>query len=195
MSLTVKDIHENIYGLLATGKKREALEALLIHSDDLIDLLESISKSGHGESHHDMRRRQKNGEIRVLGVKIVESLHVPKGSIFKVFKQDNLHITPQEMSAEYMSQPEDGVLSYPYFPSKDPNGPFSYAKKYILPNMDFPPNIEWSTGNPQYEATIPGSGNLNIPKPVDEKEPEVEEKKEVPKRQKRHSETRKIHLD
>lgn len=80
MSVSLEDIRRTILNLQAEGRSISELEGLLVHSDDLLELLKSIPEYRNGMS---------NGGIKLFGVKIIESQYAQKGTIFRIFKTDD----------------------------------------------------------------------------------------------------------
>jgi len=75
MAVTIDEIYRTI-----RGYSPEELEALLVNSDDFHLLCQSL------HSHYGSFYNPATNEIRFCGVKIIESSHVQKGTIYKVFK-------------------------------------------------------------------------------------------------------------
>lgn len=85
MPLSAKDIRDTLHCLQYEGYRIEELEALLIHEDDFINLINSISSE---QKYEITISQDAPSEIKVFGVKVIESRHIQPGSIFKIFKDD-----------------------------------------------------------------------------------------------------------
>ncbi len=171
MTLSWNDIRKNLYDLRKEGRQKEELEALLIHSDDLAVLFQAMQEW--------RCLLDDSGEIRIGGVKIIESQYVQKGSIFKIFKN----------AAPYAYPPGEvnGMTKFGGYVGDDVIQKCQNERQAFLNNT---PSGVVSTSD--LLPTIPVSGTFNTsdhPQP-----PVVADKKKEEKKQK-HSSTRKIDLD
>lgn len=100
MSLQLKDIYDTFDNVRRDGQSLDQLEALLIHSDDFVELLKSINESSGNED--DISRTFLNcidhtsGEIKICGIKIIDNAYVQRGSVYKIFKNKALYFCPPE---------------------------------------------------------------------------------------------------
>lgn len=92
MPLGIKDIQETIRSLDGEGIPREQLEALLMNSDDLKCLLQSIYENNENVPPISSTDITNNADgIQICGVKIIENPYMQPGSILKVFKNGPLN--------------------------------------------------------------------------------------------------------
>ena len=101
MSISLQDIHEAISDLRRKGRKLEDLEAFLVNTDDFRELLGSLAENqhivqiGNGLKEGYVRKEGDKATFDILqdttifGIKIVDSPHAQRGSIFKIFKDDD----------------------------------------------------------------------------------------------------------
>lgn len=98
MPLGLKDIHEALRSLEREGYDRSQLEALLIHSDDLSILIETVVMD-NGNAYPVAKAasfdKGLRKDLKLFGVKIIENEYVERGSIFKIFKNGPLSMHPQ----------------------------------------------------------------------------------------------------
>lgn len=90
----IKDIHEAMKSVQMAGHQRDDIEALLINSDDFKTLLMSICENKDGMAPLVDNMSNIGGEIRILGIKIIDSPYLPRGSVFKVFKEEKPYYLP-----------------------------------------------------------------------------------------------------
>lgn len=87
MSLELKHVWHTLQCVEVEGHKIGELEALLIHSDDLFELLKEARNRSPVVTGLDYTHNSPDG-FRIQGVKIIESRYVQRGSIFKIFKNE-----------------------------------------------------------------------------------------------------------
>lgn len=109
MSFGMKDIHDAIKDVKITGHQRDDIEAFVINTMDLHELFESARFQmgmgmgiGAGE------------DLKISGIKIIESHHVPRGTIFKVFKDENRKYPPEWGYDEYGNNYAPGHPAFSY---------------------------------------------------------------------------------
>ena len=161
MSVTVQDIRKAITEIKRVHNMptSEVIEAFLINRDDLDELCRWAQD--HGQSIND----RETGEIRVYGVKMIESPHIPKGTIYKLLK-DNLQ--------EYAMGGFGGAGVSGVIPTADPfQSTVAESGSFKIPDC-YP--------------VVPESGTIYVPKPSPP--PAVPKKPE-----KKHSSKRRIELD
>ena len=104
MAITIiQDIHNEIRNIKRMGYDIEKIEAFLIHCEDKYALLKyahdhcseygfpCTSPCGH------------EGEMRIRGIKIIDSKYVQQGTIHKIFKNEQ----------PYMYPPKSGPINFP----------------------------------------------------------------------------------
>lgn len=97
MSLSMQDIHCAIRNLQHEGHNLDSVESFLVNDLDLKDLLSSMDEYRSGHVPHNLR----TGQIKICGVKIIESHYVPRGLIFKVFKNAKKQFTSSYYNGYY----------------------------------------------------------------------------------------------
>lgn len=164
MKLNLQDIHEALYEVKASGRSRHDLQALLIHTDDLTDLLKSMPATNSGMGFD---------SIKLFGVKVIESKFAQKGTIFKIFKNDDqIHLTST-------------VGSGSIFPKSFQETIPPYGSGVTKPwTIDIKP---WTVGiDPSPDKSLP------FELPEDETPKKKKKKTKVKKKKRKHSNTRKI---
>jgi len=76
-----KQFHDTIREIEQQGQQLDNVEAFLISSNDLYEVQKMFHRSNGGADP--------DGQMRMYGVKIIESQYIPDGMIFKVFKNDH----------------------------------------------------------------------------------------------------------
>lgn len=94
MILSAKDIYDTIHSLHIEGRRTEELEALLVHEDDFVNLINSISSE---QKYETTITQDATDKISIYGVEVIESRHVQPGSIFKIFKDDTKNTIPESL--------------------------------------------------------------------------------------------------
>ena len=90
------DIPKNVRDTITTLRQQghdigNTVEAFLVHHDDWIQICDLLATANdYSSGKYASHPPDANGETRRYGVKIIESQHIPKGTIFKVFKNDQL---------------------------------------------------------------------------------------------------------
>ncbi len=84
MALTQENIYQFIRDFEMKGNRKEDLEALLVNDRDLHTILDSTGSYFSTLRHGD--------DVHLFSVKIIESHHIPEGSIFKILKKDKPQI-------------------------------------------------------------------------------------------------------
>ncbi len=120
MSISLQDIHEAISDLRGKGRKLEDLEAFLVNTDDFRELLGSLAENqhivqiGNGLKEGYVRKEGDKAtfdilqDITIFGIKIVDSSHAQRGSIFKIFKDDDKrYVEPPGWSTTFA---ENGIF-------------------------------------------------------------------------------------
>jgi hypothetical protein len=83
--LTSYDIGKALHDARCAGYDLDNIEAILMNRDDFRSLLKNLHEQSPGYSGP-----SKNfGEVIMYGVKFLESHHVSKGTIFKIFKDES----------------------------------------------------------------------------------------------------------
>lgn len=104
MSLALNDVYIAIRGLrfdlMSKGLKVDDLEAVIVHTDDLRDML-CQTDDDFGIINY------QQDAILICGIKVIESPHVQRGSIFRVFKNDKPFIYPPNFGV-----PESGLPKF-----------------------------------------------------------------------------------
>ena len=167
MTLSLNDIHQTIRSIQIEGHKVEELEALVVHNNDLVSLLKAINANGNNMSPVYSNALHDPGEIKILGIKIIESPYIQQGSIFKIFKNDKPYVYPSK----------NGVT---------PNWSQHTTTIAESGQSDF----EAFKHKPGFTPLVQKPNNLQLPMITDEKK-----KEQIPKKKKKHSKTRKIELD
>jgi len=183
VSLRVKDIFETLRGLRMEGRQTEELEALLVNTDDLRELFRnSRDNSGSIVHNHD--------EAHILGVKIIDTSYVPKGTILKVFKEDKPRLYPPGFGVnESVIHQQFGTPEHPV----NIPGLSDIKTQYGIDPIQWEQSsdYEWKV----YDSTEEEENIIReLPQPpvvVNEKK----KKRKKRKKKKKHSQTRKIELD
>ncbi len=160
MAFGIQDIHNAIRDVKIAGYQHDDIEAFIINTEDLHELFESRWEFSTGLGGGE--------ELKIMGIKIIDSHHVQRGTILKTFKNDN-----QEYPLDY------GNNKYAYQPTVSGSGS-------IFPNYAVPDG----------SGAIQGLDNLGTSTEqadATENLPVIEEEKE--KKEPRHSTTRKVQLD
>ncbi len=182
MAFEMQDVYKAVQSVKLLGRHRDDVEAFVLNSDDLHELFmkHPIHEIGIGPLNS-----QSGDELKLLGVKIIESYHVPRGTILKIFKDDQKKYSP-----EY----SDGTLPG-YQPTVPGSG--SIYSDYVVPNVSGAiqgmKKLDASTEQAakaikNFESAI--ADGLNE---ATENLPTTEEKEE--EKEPRHSTTRKVQLD
>ena len=146
--LTLKDIHDAIRDVKLSGGHVSDLEAFLVHTDDLKALMASEPALQTGMAGDE--------ELKIYGVKIIDSHYTMKGAIFKIFKNGPpLH----PLTFHGPTVPVSGTIDM------SPNPFVGIGVSGIIPNWDkqisMPP--------------ILSSGNISVePEPEKPKKPKKE---------------------
>lgn len=121
MSFGLNDIHDAIGDINMMGRNINDIEAFIVNSDDLYSLIKS-------HPQYEMRwfgvGSMAKDDFQLLGVKIIDSHYVPRGTIFKVFKDNNKQYPPgwdQEMAnpSDFTKQTINGMTNFsPYVGDK-----------------------------------------------------------------------------
>ncbi|KKN98905.1 hypothetical protein LCGC14_0141480 [marine sediment metagenome] len=114
MSLTSSDIHKVVHELRYSqgGNVADNVEAFVINTEDLRDLLRQDQFSnqfplwGTGCDP---------GQLKICGIKIIDSPYIEKGVVFKMFKNDPLY----RNFTDFTLPPEWPIK---YIPSSSPTG-------------------------------------------------------------------------
>lgn len=154
-----KQFYDTILEIEHQGKSIDSIEAFLINDRDM----DKIHKLFSGT--HNIAGGPSDGQMKMYGVKIIESQYIPEGTIFKVFKNE-----------EQMPYPASGSIS-----SYRPDGSL-IGTSGVMPNWNqpMPPGVG-----------VPQTPDYAYQYEQDEKE-DVKETEPV---EKRHSTRRRIELD
>jgi len=125
MPFTIKNIYDAIRDIKISGHDIPEIEALLVHSDDLKELFASEPRLQTGIG---------DGELKLYGVKIIDSRYTQRGTIFKIFKNGNSWAKsygPFKMPDCYPVMPKGGLIyAYAQKPSPPPAVPKKPEKKH-----------------------------------------------------------------
>jgi hypothetical protein len=97
-----KQFHDTIRDIEYQGQQIENVEAFLISTNDMSKLHQLF----HG-SHNVPGGPGLDGQMKMYGVKVIESQYVPQGTIFKVFKNDPPMVYPE---TDLWGQAGSGVI-------------------------------------------------------------------------------------
>lgn len=181
MAFSLKDIQDTLRSLQIEGRRIDELEGLLINTDDLLELLKSIPEYRNGMSR----------DIKLFGVKIMESKYAKKGTIFRIFKTDE---------KLYVPQITNGMNNFGPYVRDDVIEQCKNSPSGTMPSPDFKEKIQGSwlivDAGPyvdidDWEDT---GDNEIIRMPDNMKLPTMADSRKKKKKQKRHSKTRKIDL-
>ena len=78
-----KKIHQTIQEIIYQGQSLDNIEAFLVNNKDM-DKIHQLFNGDHG-----VPGGPEEGQMKMYGVKIIESQYVPEGTIFKVFKNQD----------------------------------------------------------------------------------------------------------
>lgn len=179
MSLSIQNIHKMLYEFRATGKTEDDLEAILIHSDDLKELMQAVQEKDTDIGVPWSMDWKKTGEIRIMGVKIIESTYIQRGTIFKIMKNEAPFPTPPHI-LDIEGSPGTWPSDIPGFFGP---GPPTVAGSGMIPGVSpkIAAELGWDT---EYKS------NQHFEVPSQDAAEKVEKKVE-----KRHSTKRNIELD
>jgi len=182
VSITIKDVHNAIRDVNIQGGHTEDIEAFLINSDDLHELIKQREQTPHGTV---FTGNYDPDSFELLGVKIIQSPYTERGTIFKIMKND------QKQYAHPIDEMGNFVV---------PNQQYSPSVIGFLPTTGLK-NLG-TTADVTAESVKELTKALAIPKHLlfgDEADEKTETPKVEPEENKvvesRHSETRKIKLD
>lgn len=112
-----KQFYDAIQEIEQQGQDIENVEAFLISTNDLHKLQEMF----HGSSGFPP---DSNGQMKMCGVKIIESHHIPDGTIFKVFKNEEqmvhpVSLIPKSIDVSVMGQAGSYIIPTPPMPEQN----------------------------------------------------------------------------
>jgi len=137
MPFTNKSIHEAIHSLQMEGRSISELEGLLMHEDDLLELLQSFPEYKTGMAPEG---------CRMYGVKLIGSRYAEKGTIFRIYKTDDKLYAPSQNMGGMMSN------KLPFSPGSIPS-----SGMFTIPSDSMPDYYQ--------DEVVPGSGKIHVPQP------------------------------
>lgn len=164
MSVTVGDIKDILLELEKDGHKPEVLEGLLVNEEDLKELTKGQFTYYYGSDHNKDVGSYDNNEMYIYGVKIISNPHIERGTVFKLFKKDSFSM------AQINDIPTTGSIS---------------NDLGIIHSPKFYDVLEHSNGTKAILPTVFDDFELEA-----NTEPVIE----VPRKEKKHSKTRKVQL-
>ena len=168
MSITIKDVHNAVRDVKMQGGHEGDIEAFLINSDDLHELIKQREQTPHGAVFNEIH--DPDG-FKILGIKIIQSPYSERGTIFKIMKNDQKQYAHPTYSP---TVPGSGMIpGWKNFGTTV--GEASGAVKELVKEMSIPKHL------------LDEAGEKTETTEVEPKEDKVVED--------RHSETRKIKLD
>lgn len=172
MAFGMQDVYEAINSVKLIDRQ---IEAFVLNSDDLHELFmkHPLHEIGIGPLNS-----QSGDELKLLDVKIIESYHVPRGTILKIFKDDQKKYPP-----EY----DYGPLGW------NSDGPPAYVSKTVSGAVQEMDNLGTSTKQAANAIKKLESAIADGLNGATEHLPATEEKKE--EKEPRYSTTRKVQLD
>jgi hypothetical protein len=179
MSFGPFSIHQATEEVVATGCDVSELDVLVVNEDDWLELINASPMFQNGNSG--------DGDIRVYGVKIVTSRHTERGTILKVFHNDN-----QMLSKEWTYKRSH----IPYVPTM-PENDYLLADKVVSSIADAANGMnKFSTSTKQaadaikkFESATANAFGINNNNETTEHTPDIKKEQEP-----RHSEIRKVEL-
>jgi len=191
-----KKIHQTMQELKSQGHLIENVEAFLVNNKDM-DKIHQLFNGCHG-----VPGGPEEGQMKMYGVKIIESPYVPEGTIFKVFKNADQMLYPV---SPVPPMPISGSIQYPIQePIKcyRPDGSFAGTSGVIpswplskeqLEDACLPMTTAIDTGEVTTEQITENMKKAieAVDKVLDEPVP----KGHVPQDEERHSTKRRIELD
>ena len=183
MSITIKDVHNAVRDINMQGGRTEDIEAFLINSDDLHELMQQRDQTPHGTV---FTGDYDPNSFELLGIKIIQSPYTERGTIFKIMKND------QKQYAYPTDDEEQTVLPVNQW-WRNPVIPVSGMVSNGFKNLG-------TTAGETAESVNELAKAMGIPKHLfDDDAEKVEAPKIDPpeddEKPDRHSETRKIKLD
>ena len=182
--MEIKDVHNAIRDVKIQGGHEGDIEAFLINTEDFYELQEADKFGGAFLRTTDAKDGEYS-EARLLGVKIITSNHMPRGTVFKIMKNDqkqyahpidemgNIVVPIQQYSP---TVPVSGIVSNGFTNFGATAGEACEAVKELAKAISIPSHLL----------------NDEVDEEAEVSEAEPEEDKVV---ENRHSKTRKIKLD
>lgn len=123
-----KRFHETIQEIKYQGQSLDSVEAFLVNTQDM-DKLHLLFKGSQKIAGGPV-----DGQMRMYGVKIIESEYVPEGTIFKVFKNETQFWNPD--------MPISGSISIP--PAHNGSGVIPGWNQPMPPGVEAPPMPDYA---------------------------------------------------
>ena len=86
MSISIQDIRQTIRVIECEGYEREEIEAILVHSRDLDELIILMNDKVRFKNEAVPYKYTQHAPTYICGVKILRSYDIPRGSIIRIFK-------------------------------------------------------------------------------------------------------------
>lgn len=103
--MMIQDVHNAVRDVTIQGGHTEDIQAFLINSDDLRDLLKEYDVKSCSNT---LNSNFDTGSLKIFGVKIIQSPYTERGTIFKIMK-DN-----QKQYAHHIDEMGETILPKPH---------------------------------------------------------------------------------